>query len=368
MSSILSSITHAAGNVVAPVLEGTGAAISPLTGSNNSLTQAGHNISNQDVTLTNPGGLVAGNDPAFSGAGAYGTSAASGGQAAGGAGSAAGVQDANSGAYTTNGIDPTTGYSYNYLTQLANGQLSDLGQQQQVGNQNILDAYNTQLNALNSGQAQTQAAYNTQTGQTLNDYVGARGNAQAQVGQQANSLQRLLGAHGYQGSANQAAAYAAALQGTQANNALQGDYARNQQALDTNYGNYNQQLQTQFGSLAQQKQQQQNALQAQVDTTKSSLLQQLAGIASAQGGNTAGYTPQIAQLGQQVTALGQNYANPVLQATAPVYQAPSLSSYDAPTQAAAQVSGNAAANNVNPYLSVLLNGQQDKTNLNNIPS
>lgn len=363
--SIVSGITHVLGNVAAPVLETGGAVLSPLTGANNELTQAGHNISNQSVNLTNPAGLITGNSPAFSGSGAYGQVGSQAGTPTNVATPGTGVQDAGSGAYT--GIDPTTGYSYDYLTSLANGQLGNLGQQESVGNQNILDAYNTQLNSLNGSNALAQRNYQTNTDQTLQDYVGARGNSQAQVGQQANSLQRLLGAHGYQGSANQAAAYAAALQGTQANNALQGQYAKNQQSLDTNFGDYSNQFQNQLSSLGQQKTQQQNALESQVATTKQSLLQQLAGIASAKGGSTAAYTPQIDQLGQQITALGQNYANPVLQATAPVYQAPTLGSYDAPTQAAAQVSGNAAANNVNPYLSVLLNGQQDKTNLNNIP-
>lgn len=276
--------------------------------------------------------------------------------------------DVGSGVYNNpgSGIDPTTGLSYDDLASQANSQLGNLGQQQQVGNQNILDAYNTSFNALQGAKATTDRDYNTSKDQTLQDYVGARGNNQAQVGQQANSLQRLLGAHGYQGSANDAAAYLAARQGSIANNALQGDYGRNQQALDTNYGDYNTKYQGSLADLAHQKQDQQNSLQAQVDTNKQSLLQQLAQIATAKGGNAGAYNPQINQLGQQITALGQQYANPVIQATPPTYTAPTLESYAAPTTQAPTVSTQGLADNINPFLSVLLGQQQKDKSLNNI--
>lgn len=353
--SLLSTIGKAA-SVVGNLTDPIGSVVDNAIGID---TTPGYSASN--VIKTQAGNLLGG-----SGGSSNNTSSASNSnpQVADNSAAPSGAYSATNG---SNGIDPTTGYSYNFLTQLANGQLGNLDQQAQVGNQNILDAYNTQVNALNGSKALTDRNYQDTSNQTLQNYVGARGNEQASVGQQANSLQRLLGAHGYQGSANQAAAYAAALQGTAANNALQGDYAQNQQALDTNYGDYNNQFQNSLAQLGNQKQQQLNALQAQVDTNKSNLLQQLAGISSANGGNTTNYLNQINGLGSAITSLGQQYSNPVLQATAPVYQAPTLQSYDAPTQSSAQVSNNAAASNVSPYLSVLLGAQQDKNNLNNLP-
>lgn len=373
--SFVSGLTHLVGNVAAPVLEGAGA-INSAVGGGGELSQIGHAISNPNVAYTgslNPITAInnSGGASSFAPAATNNTQAATTNTPNTSAGT-----NSNSGSYTyspaaTGGsaIDPNTGLTYDALTGQVNSSLADLGNQQTVGNQNISDAYNTQVNALNTALQQAQNSYNNNTASTLQNYVGARGNEQQAVGQQANSLQRLLGAHGYSGSANTGAAYLAAQQGTAANNALQHQYAGNQQALDQNFGDYKTTEQQQQASLDQQKSQQINALQAQVNSNKSALLQQLAEISTAKGGNSAAYNPQIAALNSQITQLGQQYASPVLQATAPTYQAPSLASYDAPTQAAAQVSNNAAANNVNPYLSVLLNGQnQDKTNLNNISS
>lgn len=66
--SFLSGAIHLAGDVAAPVAEGIGAATS-LGGLANSggsayFTNVGHAISNPNVTLSNPGGLI-GNNSAF---------------------------------------------------------------------------------------------------------------------------------------------------------------------------------------------------------------------------------------------------------------------------------------------------------------
>lgn len=288
-------------------------------------------------------------------------------QAAGSAPAQATPADPGSGAYTGgagSGIDPNTGLSYDQLEQQANSQLGNLDQQFNVGNQNILDAYNSSFNQLLGQKGIADRNYNTSKAQTLQDYTAARGNNQAQTGQQANSLQRLLGAHGYQGSANTAAGYAAARQGAVGNQQLEQGFGRNQQALDTNYGDFNNQYNTSVGDLGHQRDVQKNKLQAQVDQSKQGLLQQLSAIANARGGNGASYQPQIDQLGQQITQLGQEYASPVLQATPAVYQAPSLESYNVQQQGAPSLNNTpGAAGNVSPFLSVLLGQDKKNTNL-----
>jgi hypothetical protein len=373
--SVLSGLAHLAGNVAAPIAEAAGA-VGSLGGLApnaiaNQATMLGHNISNPNVSLSNPGGVF-GYGQAFTGPGAYGhvlgasTTAGAGGQAGGNS-----PTTQQSGVYTngtggTGTIDPTTGLSYDQLQSQVQGQLGNLDSQSQVGNQNILDAYNNSFNQLTGSKAIAQRNYDSTKAQTLQDYVGARGNNQAQVGQQANSLQRLLGAHGYSGSANEAAAYAAARQGAIANQSLQQGYGRNQQALDTNFGDYTNNWNSSANDLGHQRDVQQQQLQSQVDQNKQGLLQQLSAITNARGGNGAVYQPQIDQLGQQVTQLGRQFASPVIQATAPVYQAPSLASYNTPAPAAPTI-GNTpgAADNVNPFLNVLL-GQDKNKNLNNI--
>jgi hypothetical protein len=219
-----------------------------------------------------------------------------------------------------------------------NGQLD---QQQQIGLGNIGNAYNTSLNSLLGDQAIAQRNYDSSKVQGLQDYTQARGQNQLQTGQQANGLQRLLGAHGYNGSANLAAGYAAARQGSQQAQGLDQGYGRNMQALDTNFGDYNNKVKGQRDQLDQQKYSQENALKQQVLSSRQSLLSQL--------GNTGG----ARALDGQINALNAQYANPVLQATSPTYQAPSLESYTVNPNAAAQVAQPGAAGNISPAFATL---------------
>lgn len=281
----------------------------------------------------------------------------------------------NSGAYAyTGGSGTGSGTSaadqayYDSLSSDANSQLGRLDNQTAIANQNIQDAYNSSLNTLAGQKAITDRDYNNSKSQSLQDYVGSRGDVQEQVGQQANSLQRLLGAHGYQGSANIAANYGAARNGSVQNQNLNKSYARNEQALDTSYGDYNNKYQGSLADLAHQRDNQLSQAQSQALQTKGSLLSQLSQIAQARTGSAAagqGYQDQVNALGGQIDALGRQYSSPVIQATAPVYQAPSLDSYTVQQAPAAQLSGApGAGDNVNPFLSLLLN--QDKKNLNNV--
>lgn len=314
------------------------------------------------------GSFGGGGYPGATPAGGYQNTATTSDQYLGGNIGSTGVLGASttggSGGYSGSGIDPTTGLSYDAEEGQVNTQLGQLDNQLGVGNQNILDAYNSSYNKLLGQKGIADRNYNTSKAQTLQDYTGARSNNQAQTGQTANSLQRLLGSHGYQGSANLAAGYAAARQGAVGQQQLEQGFGRNQQALDTNYGDFNNQYNSSVGDLGHQRDVQKNQLQSKVDQTKQGLLGQLAQIATARGGNTSGYTNQINQLGDQITNLGREYASPVLQATPAVYQAPTLESYNAPQQAAPNVNNQVAgaASNVNPFLSVLLG--QDKKNLN----
>lgn len=265
------------------------------------------------------------------------------------------------------GVDPSIAAYFDSLTNAANSQLGRLGNQQAIGIGNIQSAYQHSLDQLNGQKSLTDRNYNTTKGQSLQDYVQSRGGIQQNVGQVANGLQRLLGAHGYTGSANTAANYAAALQGAQQNQQVNQTYGRNQQSLDTNYNDYLGQYNNSVGDLGQQLQSQKNQLQSQIDQNKQSLLSQLANIsqqrAQATGANAGSiaaaarpYQDQINAIGGQIDQLG---ANPAFAPQAATYNAPTLDKYTyTPAQAAQLQGAPGAGDTLNPFLSVLLNGQQ----------
>ena len=270
-------------------------------------------------------------------------------------------------------VDPTIGQYYDSLQSNVQNQIGRLDPQAQIGSRNILDSYNSAYNKLLGQRSLADRNYQNAKDQTLQDNVTARGNIQQGVGQTANSLQRLLGIHGAGSSSAAlfAAPFAAARTGAQQSQQVQQAFGRNQQALDTNYGDYSNQYNNSLTDLAHQRDTQQNGLQAGIDQNKASLLAQLANIsqqrASAQPGASYAdivaaaqpYQNQINTLGTQIDQLGQQYANPVLQAAPATYQAPSLESYNYSNPSAAQVNTNrpGATSAVDPFLSVLLGGQ-----------
>jgi len=69
--SALSNLYHSAVHVVAQPIGGVAKAAGALTG-NKQLTNLGHNITNPNVALSNPGGILSSSNPAFTGPGAYG--------------------------------------------------------------------------------------------------------------------------------------------------------------------------------------------------------------------------------------------------------------------------------------------------------
>jgi hypothetical protein len=306
--------------------------------------------SNVAAKAASSGSQPTGND----GSGAY-----SGSYAGGGSG---GTSSADTNAY----YDDAFGQADNELTRLAN--------QEQIGLNNINNGYQNALNTLLGQKAITDRDYNTAKDQTLQDNVQAKGNIDLGVHQHNNALQRLLASHGYSGSANQAASYGAAQQGTQQRTQVSKEFGRNQQALDTNYGDYNNQFNDSRNDLGAQKQGNESKLHSQIATNKAQLLNQLAGLTQ-QRSQAAGksyqqalqdaspYVNQVNTLNSQIDQYG---ADPTYTPKAAVYHAPSLEAYNYDKTSAPTVGGNlaGAADNINPYLSVLLG--QDKKQQNSL--
>ena len=252
------------------------------------------------------------------------------------------------------GYDPSIQQYFDQQIGNIQNQQGRLDNQLNIGRDNINNAYNDAYKKL-IGQNQTTKD------QSLQDLVKTRGNISQGVGQQANSLQRLLGSRGFGNSAfaQQAAPFLVASQGAQQNNEVNQAYGQNQQLIDQSFGNNS-------DALKRQKDTSLGSLESGIQSTRQNLLQQLGSLQSqkvgAQPGSTYAqalaasqpYVDQANSLGSTIDNLGRapdfntNYAAPTLNKL----------NY-APAQAASIGNSNPATANANPYLAALL-GQQDK--------
>lgn len=157
--SFLSGVAHIAGNVVGPAAELGGAVTSvgglvknPLS---NSLTSTGHNITNPNVTLSNTGGILQSNDPAFTGAGAYGapiTKASAGSIDSGTTSSTpnntGAIVDNTGGTGGTSSNVNAINSAYDTLSNYYKGLLGTISPQQQIAQGQTDTQYNDNLQSL----------------------------------------------------------------------------------------------------------------------------------------------------------------------------------------------------------------------------
>jgi hypothetical protein len=243
-----------------------------------------------------------------------------------------------------------------------NSQLGQLDPQQAIGLQNIANSYNLSSNRLNEQKATNERDYNTSTGQNNQSYSNNRTGILNNTRNQANALQRLLGINGAGNSsaAYEQAPYLAGQQGTQQLTGAQQTFSNNQSALDTNWQDAQRQYSNAFDDLGRQKFQQENGLKQSIAQSRAGLLGQIANING--GGND--YQSQIGSLLNQITQLGNQYANPVMKEANVSYQAPNLSNYFLNTNlgqgaAPAQAAGGAASE-LSPTFLGLLGDRRDQ--------
>jgi hypothetical protein len=270
-------------------------------------------------------------------------------------------------------VDPNAIALYDQGIGQTNSALGRLLNQENVGRSNILGDWQTGRNQLNQTKARTEADYEQNKVKTTKDNVTAKSNIDFATGQQANSLQRLLGQRGAGSSSASrvAAPYAAALQGTQQRTQVNDAFAENMGGLDKSFGLFNEDWNSAVTDLDAQKKRNEDSLVADILGKRTSLLQTLASLqtqkAQAQGGNPAAvaqpYLDQINQIAPQIDNLGAKYQGTVA-AKAPTYKAPDLAKYDYDKAAPAQFGqqGGALADSISPYLSLLLKGK-DKQQL-----
>ena len=272
--------------------------------------------------------------------------------------------------------DPQAVAIYDQGINQANSAIGRLGTQEQVGNENINNSFNDNLNKLLGVKSVAQRDYDTNKTQSTQDNMKAKSSIDYSVGRQANGLQRLLGSRGSGNSsaARVAAPYAAALQGTQQRSQVQDAFGRNMQSLDTNWQDFSRGWDTSREDLDRQKFQNQNSLKSDVATKRASLLSTLANLNSqrsaAIGGDASAsvaaaqpFLNQVNDAYGQIDQLGRQYQGQI-NVQSPNYAAPELQQYNYDRPNGPQL-GNASAmtDTVLPYLSVLMRNRKQQNAL-----
>ena len=360
--SFLSGLTHIAGNVAGPLLEGAGTIYdyaTPGTGSSKA-TNVGKAITNPNVTLSSPGNLQFGGQSGFTYA------------APQTAQQVASTNPKNSGGdqataptttYTGGGSGPSAQdlSQYNYYTGLANQALNDLntnyGAQQGAVNQQ----YGTKLNEYNSAKSAADQGLQQNLQQARGQFVTNQNQINENARQEQQSLLRQLGILGAGGGSAALFAIPNAVQ-LQQNQALSGagqNYAQNAQQANTAYNNYiNSQYTPGIQELQDWKQNQLNQQQADYNKTHQGLLNVLNGLQT-HSAPAADLASQVLSYQSQIPNVitpASNYTGQIAQ-----YTAPSLNSYEQQVLPQAQLQGGAMNGSNNPlsYLG-LLTGQQKK--------
>lgn len=261
--------------------------------------------------------------------------------ATGGTGTSA-INDTNSsgtysGSYTGSGssYDPSQLAVYDQGIGQLNTSLSRLPTQLQIALDNIGSQYGQNKNQLDSSFSASKNQYDTSGVQNQQQLRTNRNTITDQSSQGLRGLMRILGAHNALGSSDSLNASQAVQQAATAqNNGAGQTFAQNQQNLDTNWGNYQNEDKNKRAQLTDWRTQQENSARAQSDTTKQSVLNQLAQLASQRasyvGGNSTAaaqpYLDQANALSSSIDSLGK--IAPTYTGSTPVYNTPSLSSYN----------------------------------------
>lgn len=227
--------------------------------------------------------------------------------------------------------------------------------QQNAGNQNIENSYQSALQQLLQGKNIADRNYGTAKQQSATGYVGAKNTIGSQAGSALNGLLRLLGSRGAglssaADAARQAVARGAGLQRGDVGNT----FAQNNQSLDTGYGDFNNQYNQQVSSAGTQRDNGRQTLQNNIESSRAGLLQAIAGLQSSPT-NAQPYLDQANAIQQGIAG----YVPKQISYNTPAYQAPSLASYTTAPQATPQYSNNAGASDYfSPYLQTLLGKKQ----------
>jgi hypothetical protein len=182
--------------------------------------------------------------------------------------------------------------------------LARAGNQFNIGNANIMDAYNAAYARLTGDKDIANRNYKTSRTNTQQDNIEAKAGINENVKNQYTGIQRLLGSRGAGNSsaAQILAPYAAGKVGNIQRGQVQKAYGRNMGALDTNWQDTERQYNDSFGQLDADKQ---NNLRSNESTYNSLQAQLLGQRAAIDPNNRASYQARINDLLAQVDNLGR---------------------------------------------------------------
>lgn len=249
-----------------------------------------------------------------------------------------------------------------------NSSLGRLNTQADIARGNVNTQYGTQLGELDTNKTAQQGTYNNQTTQNGQNLRTNKNTIADQASTGLRGLQRMLGAYGAGGSSDAmfVAPQAVANQASQQRAGAGQTFAQNQSGLDTNWNNFLGQDTNSRKKLNDWKSNTLNSVESQTASTRQDLLSKLADLtgqrAAAAGGSYAAsaqpFMDQANALNGTIDNLGRTVST--YDGTRPVYEAPTLSSYVSQA-ATGRIDPTQSTGGVNPYLSMLLNQNKDKT-------
>ena len=259
-------------------------------------------------------------------------------------------------------VDPYAAQRAAQKAQLQS-QLGNLDKQQEIGLGNIGNSFNLGANRLDEQNAVAKRNYEQQGQNNQQNYLQTRNGIMQNSRATNNALQRLLGMNGagFSSAATEQAPYATALQASTDLSGAQRTYGQNQQTLDTNWGDTQRSYKNSMDDLNNQRYQQENSLRSSIAQTRASLLDRLQ-----QADGTTAYQNQINDLMNQITGLGNQYANPVMRTGDVSFNASPLSQYSlgkfgisAPSQ------DGGAQSSIDPTFQNLITGAQKRDEFGN---
>lgn len=254
---------------------------------------------------------------------------------------------------------------------VAQGALGRIGNQRQIGNENLVNSYNSAINKLTGQKAVAERDYTTQKDETGQDYVANRANIRGDARNQFNSIRRLLGAAGAGASDayNKTTGFAVAQNASKRYGQTADQFGRNQRAIDTAWSDTSRGFKDYEDELWQDRERKYKELEAGLQQTEAGLNDTLANLAiqrgQAQGQNYAqargaaeGYRSRINELLGSIDNLGRQYQNPVLVNRDIKYTPAELAKYQYDQFGAAQAQAGPGAGIARPFLSLL--GREDE--------
>lgn len=219
--------------------------------------------------------------------------------------------------------------------------ISRLGNQKNIGLENILNSFNESRNQLGEQRGVAERDYNTTKEQTGQDYTDTRSSIRSQAGNQFTSLQRLLGSMGAgrSSAAQIMAPFAVGREAAMRFGDVEQDFGRNQQALDTSWGDTTRQFESLGEQLERERRRKENELNAGIKSNEATLQDQMSGLELQRqqllGGGLddvraaiAPYQSRVQQLLGSIDNLGRQYSGSVKANGNVSFARPDLAQYD----------------------------------------